>query len=221
MALWLKPFQRKFSLNGFNGLGALYTRALSQLSGIEQKRESMASARWYAARVKPRQEAVALLNLHRQSFETYAPRVMIERVRGKRISIEREPLFPGYILVKFALDNDSWRSINGTRGVLSLLSFSENGIPTPLPTREVESLQRREIAGKLFLSEIKRISRGDCVRVKFGAAADKIGRVIFTRGERVELLLNLLGRQTKVKAPLHAVEVVEQQPSMLRRRSVR
>jgi transcriptional antiterminator RfaH len=178
-------------------------------------------ARWYAARTKPRQEVTAVVNLERQQFEVYAPKISIERVREKRITVIREPLFPGYLLIRFALSDASWRSINSTRGVLSLLIFGENGAPTPMPNGEVESIQAREKSGELFISEVRRIYRGDKVRLKFGPAADAIGKVVFTRGERIELLLNLLGRETRVKAPLHAVEVVEQRNTMLRRRPVR
>lgn len=167
------------------------------------------SERWFAAKTKPQQESVALENLARQNFTTYAPRVSVERFTHKRISIRREPLFPGYVLIRFVLADANWRAINSTRGVISLLTSSENGVPTPLPRGEVESIQRRDIAGELFVSEVSRVRRGDDVRVKFGIAADAIGKVIFTRGERIELLLNLLGRSTRVKAPLHMVEVVD------------
>lgn len=180
------------------------------------------SSRWYAARTKPRQEHIAVDNLKRQAFEVYSPRISIERLRHNHICIERESLFPGYILIKFALRDETWRSINSTRGVISLLTFGENYGPSPMPVGEVEAIQRREIAGQLFISEIKRVRRGDRVRLKFGPAADAICRVLFTKGERIELLLNLLGRETRVKAPLHAVEIVEHQPRMLSgRRSVR
>lgn len=179
------------------------------------------SAHWYVARTKPRQEDVARINLARQNFEAYAPHVTIERARGKRISVEREPLFPGYVLIKFALLDENWRAINSTRGIISLLTFGENGIPSPLPSDEIEAIQRREIAGKLFISEIKKVRRGDSVRIKFGNAAEAIGSVIFTRGERVELLLNLLGRETRVRVPLHAVEVVSAAHNMQSRRLVR
>ena len=178
-------------------------------------------ARWYAARTKPRQESLAVTHLERQQFEVYAPQISIERFRNKRITVDREPLFPGYVLIKFALVDSAWRAINSTRGVISLLTFGEFGIPTPMPHGEVESIQAREKSGQLFISEIKRVRRGDKVKLKFGPAADAIGKVIFTRGERIELLLNLLGRQTRVKAPLHAVEVVEQRHQIQPSRPVR
>lgn len=166
--------------------------------------------RWYCARTKPRQEALAVEHLTRQKFEVYNPQVRIERFRHKRITIDREPLFPGYVLVKLILESSAWRAVNSTRGVLSLLTLNEDGVPSPIADREVQDIKHAEKIGKLFFSEIKRVRPGDKIRLKYGLATDAIGTVLFTRGERIELLFYLLGRQTRVKAPLHAVEVVDQ-----------
>ena len=164
--------------------------------------------RWYAARTKSRQETVALRNLARQQFEAYSPHVEITRTVRRRIITTSEPVFPGYVLIRFALADAAWRAINSTRGIVSLIMTSENGIPAPLPVGEVEAIQRREKSGDLVIPDAALIRRGDKVRIKFGTAADAIGKVIFTRGERIELLLHLLGRETRVKAPLHAVEKI-------------
>jgi len=164
--------------------------------------------RWYAARTKSRQENLALRNLARQQFEAYSPHVEIKRTIRRRIISTSEPIFPGYVLIKFALADASWRAINSTRGIVSLIMTGENGIPAPLPVGEVEAIQRREKSGELIIARDDLIRRGDKVRIKFGTAADAIGKVIFTRGERIELLLHLLGRETRVKAPLHAVEKI-------------
>jgi len=168
----------------------------------------MADQRWYAARAKTGQESIALDNLARQSFTAYYPQVEVERRRRGRITVEHEGLFPGYVLVKFALEPRAWRAINGTRGVIRLLSFSVEGAPSPLPVGEIERLQEREKQGQLHISEIMRLHRGDTVRLKIGMAVDQIGEVVRTRGERVELLLSLLGREIRCIAPMHALEMV-------------
>ena len=163
---------------------------------------------WYCLKTKPRQETIAHRHLGQQSFEVYFPKIQIERLRKGRITTDIEPLFPGYLLVRFTLNNPNWRAINGTRGVLKLLSSEENGRPSALPDAEVQSIQTRERKGELRISEIKRVKRGDKVRFKFGQYSEAIGRVLYTRQERVHLLLYLLGRQTLVKAPLHLVDLV-------------
>lgn len=164
--------------------------------------------RWYAARAKPGQEQVALINLERQEFPTYFPQMTIERARKGKIVCEAEPLFPSYVLVQFALCTTSWRAINSTLGIIRLVSFGADGTPSSIRPGEVERLQEREKAGELFESEIVRMRRGDQVRVKYGHAVDQIGTVVRTRGERITFLMSLLGRQVRVIAPKHALELV-------------
>ena len=119
---------------------------------------------WYVARSKPSQARIALERLTQQHFTTYWPQIEIERVKAGKIVKIREPLFPGYLFVLFELHPQSWRAINGTRGVQRLLSFSEDGRPSAVPYGEVESLQDREKNGQFKFSEIKRFKRGDVVQ---------------------------------------------------------
>jgi transcriptional antiterminator RfaH len=163
---------------------------------------------WYAAKTKSGQDAIACTNLGRQSFTVYYPQMTIERYRQGRVIREPEPLFPGYVLVSFELDNAAWRAINNTRGVYKLLSFNEDGRPSRMPQGEVESLQDKEKQGKLFITEVVRLRRGDLVRMKFGPSTDRIGEVLRTRGERVEFLMQLLGRRIRCIAPCHALDLV-------------
>jgi transcriptional antiterminator RfaH len=169
--------------------------------------------RWYAARAKPGHERVAMVNLARQDFPAYYPQITIERRRRDRIVNDTEPLFPGYILIQFELAVGAWKAINGTRGIIRLLGFGDEGTPSPLPIGEIERLQDRETSGSLCVSEVVRISRDDVCRIKFGNAVDKIGPVLRTRGERITLLLDLLGRKVPVTVPMHALEVVHRADS--------
>lgn len=153
-----------------------------------------------------------MLRLARQGFSAYVPMQMREHYasRGRKVVIvnESEPVFPGYILVNFTLEDESWKSINSTRGVIRLIGNVETGIPIPLPVGEIEDLQARENEGLLRVSEIKRIRQGDKIRVEVGYLAGRIGVVSWTKGDRVAFLLNLLGRQSVVTAPSHALSLV-------------
>jgi transcriptional antiterminator RfaH len=177
-------------------------RSLARESGEKS------SMRWYAAKTKAGQDGIALDNLKRQAFETYYPRMTVERYRNGQVRRDHESLFPGYVLVRFALETSSWKTINNTRGVYRLLSSKEDGHPSALPDNEVDWLQERERSGKLYISEIQRFRRGDQVRLKVGPSADQVGQVLRARGERVEVLLQLLGRQVRCIAPNHALALV-------------
>ena len=164
--------------------------------------------RWYAAKTKSGQDHLALDNLRRQNFETYYPNITIERYHNGKIRRDSEGLFPGYVLVRFALEASSWRVINSTRGVYRLLSFNEDGRPSAMPEGEIETLRRKEQNGQLYISEVVRLRRGDRIRLKVGPSVDQIGEVLRTRGERVEFLLRLLGRRVRCIAPQHTLELV-------------
>ena len=164
--------------------------------------------RWYAAKAKAGQTAIAIENLKRQSFEIYSPRIEIDRMRAGRVRRESEALFPGYVLIRFLLEPSAWRIINSTRGIQRLISFAEDGKPSPIPVGQIEMLQESEKAGKLYISEVTSLRKGDRVRIKIGPAADQLGDVLSTKGERVEFLLRLLGGKIRCIAPSHALDLV-------------
>lgn len=168
--------------------------------------------RWFAAKTKAGQDRVAVEHLRRQNFETYYPLIYIKRrsLRG-RITQHCEGLFPGYVLVQFVLEVASWRVINSTRGVQRLLSFADDGRPSALAIGEIERIKAEEKAGKLRFSEISEFRKDDQVKVKFGVHVDVAGRVLRTRGERIELLLSLMGHNVRCIAPSHALDLVGRQ----------
>ena len=90
-----------------------------------------------------------------------------------------------------------WRSINGTIGVIRLVSFSSGGHPAPLPLCLVERLQ--DVKSGLGVEGGTRFSAGDRVRVIGGPFDDLCGVLESVNdNERVTILLSLLGQQTRV-----------------------
>ena len=170
------------------------------------------TAHWYAARAKPCQERIALENLQRQEFRTYWPQIEIEKVKNGKIVKLMEPLFPGYLFINCHMEIANWRSINGTRGIQRLLSFAEDGRPSAVPDGEVDDLQEREANGQFKFSEIRRFKRGDFVRVKNGISVGLSGKVVRTRGQRIEFLINLMGRKVRAIAPCHTLHLVAPLP---------
>lgn len=60
---------------------------------------------------------------------------VLEIKGGKRVTVLRK-IFPGYILVRMTLDDDSWFAVRNTPGVTGFVGGSNK--PTPLSRREVE-----------------------------------------------------------------------------------
>ena len=155
-------------------------------------------ARWFVAQVKPRQEKLAISHLERQGFVTHCPMVARSRLVAKKPTLVREPLFPGYVFVELGAE-DRWRSINGTIGVLRLVTFGN--APASVPAGFVERLQDLADAdGHVAFEED--FKPGDTVRVIGGPFDDLCGSLAgISGGERVVVLLQLLSGETRVTLP--------------------
>lgn len=96
--------------------------------------------RWYVAVIMPGNEGIAIEHLVRQGFEIYIPMMVNRQVNdhGKWADVRRYR-FRGYGFVSLDLDQDQWRSVNGTRGVRYLLPQHLER-PTPLPVGFIERL---------------------------------------------------------------------------------
>lgn len=174
------------------------TAAIANTS-LAGPQRAQGAQRWYAAQVQPRREQLALAHLRRQRFVTYCP--TIERTRrSRRQSVSAaEPLFPGYIFVALDCQRDPWRSVNGTVGVLRLVSFGMQ--PARMPRGFVEQLQ--DMAGEDgHVRFDEALQPGDGVRI-VGGPFDGLCGSLASSGvrERVTVLLQMLAGETKVTLP--------------------
>jgi len=96
---------------------------------------------WFVVQSKPRREAVAEVNLERQGFETYWPRIVqSRRSRGKWRKVI-EPLFPRYLFVRLEQGRDDFAPIRSTTGVKELVCFG--GVPKILQPEIIEETAAR------------------------------------------------------------------------------
>jgi transcriptional antiterminator RfaH len=156
---------------------------------------------WYVAYTKVGAEPLALLNLDQQGFRCYCPYIGTGRARRSRT-----PLFSRYIFVELDIDNEPWRAVNGTLGVVGLVQFGPK--PSPVPDGVVEAIANRETeAGTVELPEPV-FHVGDMVMVAQGPLDQQLGIICRLPGpRRAELLLFLMGREVKVTTSLSQVKV--------------
>ncbi len=126
---------------------------------------------------------------------------LVEFKNGKKVVVQKK-VFPGYLLCRCDLDDDSWSVIRNTPGVTGFVGPGTK--PLPLSRREVESILRTVPEG----AEPVRKSRprleyevGETVRVKEGPFADFSGQIAEINEDRLELkvLVNIFGRETPVE----------------------
>ena len=116
----------------------------------------------------------------------------IEVVNGKKKHIQRK-LFPGYVMVKMFLTDDSWYIVRNTRGVTGFVGPGSK--PIPLSDVEVRSMGVEDVPIVLDLSV------GDNVIITSGPFDSFIGIVneISTERQKVKVVISMFGRDTAVE----------------------
>ena len=161
--------------------------------------------RWYAAYTQPRMELWARTNLWERGFEVYLPRYERLRRHARKIDQIACPLFPRYLFVRADAATQSLRAISSARGVVDIVRMGAQ--PATVGNDIVEGIRQREQADGFIHLAGATFEPGAAVQVVSGPMADLVG--VFasrTDEERVVILLNLLGRQVRVR--VKADEVV-------------
>ena len=118
-------------------------------------------------------------------------------------TVERK-VFPGYVLVKMIMTDDTWHLIRNIRGVTGFVGTANNE-PIPLTEEEVLALgmERREI--------VVCYNVGDQVKITDGPLSSFLGTVeeIDAEKNKVCVVVSMFGRETPVELELDQVEVVE------------
>ena len=122
---------------------------------------------------------------------------------GSAKTVERK-LFPGYVLVKMFLSDDTWYVIRSIRGVTGFVGSETT--PTPLTEAEVYQLGVEKREYNIAFSE------GDRVRIVDGPLDTFIGVVeeLDLEHEKVRVVVSMFGRETPVELDLGQVETVSE-----------
>ena len=161
--------------------------------------------RWYVVQTQSNAENKAVANLARQGFATYLPRYLKRRRHARRIDVVAAPLFPRYLFVKIDMTIQRWRSIYSTVGVSQLVSNGE--CPAAVAEQVINLLKSRENeSGFIQLDHRPKFTVGEKIRVVEGVFYDCLGIYDgMSDRERVEILLDLLGRKVRVLLDAEAI----------------
>lgn len=161
--------------------------------------------RWYVVHTHARAEPKALFHLKRQGFEAYLPQYLKRRRHARCVDWVRASLFPRYLFVALDMDAEHWRPVLSTVGVSYIIRQGDH--PAPAPDTLIESIRARENDdGQVVLSDTLGFKKGDTVHILHDAFGEHLG--VFEcadDNERVVVLLNLLGREVRVRVPAEAV----------------
>ncbi len=111
--------------------------------------------------------------------------------------VQEKLIWPGYLLVKMILSDESWHYIKETNGIVGFLG---GGAPTPLSDQEVEDILKdlRKKKEEVVLKHDIRV--GDAVKIIDGVFINFAGTVteVFHEKGRLSVLVSIFGRDTRV-----------------------
>lgn len=170
------------------------------------KADAPANAHWYVVHTYSGHE-VRTANTLKTKIESmgltdYVYEVLIptqEKIKinkGKKSTI-KEKIFPGYMLIKMIVTDDSWLAVRTTQGITGFVGTGNN--PTPIRQKEVDAiLAFSQQAAPKFQTTF---SVGEAVKIVEGPFTDLLGTVrsIDDAKGKVEVLVSIFGRETPVE----------------------
>lgn len=175
---------------------------------IEEKK-----ARWYIVHTysghenkvaKTLMQRVTSMGFEGRILDVLVPTRETIKVRSGKKETVKEKIFPGYILVKMLLDDESWLLVRTTAGVTSFVGAQNK--PTPVRDDEVEAIVKFvEMKDPVFKSAF---SVNEPVKIIDGPFSDQLGTIesIDESRGRLKVLMNIFGRETPVEFDFLQVE---------------
>ncbi len=145
---------------------------------------------------------VRSMNVEERIFEVVIPMEDVIEFKGGARRVVQKKVFPGYLLVRMDLDDDSWYVVRNTPGVTGFVGSGAK--PTPLARKEVEDIlgiEKVEGAPEKKARPRIEFETGEQVRVVAGPFADFNGAIseIDVDRSKLKVLVNIFGRETPVE----------------------
>src|SRR5258708_38874755 len=173
---------------------------------LEEASANAGKGKWYiihtysghenkvAKSLKQRVESMGFQN---RAFEVIVPTRNTVKVAGGKKENVIEKIFPGYVLVRMELDDESWLLVRTTQGVTAFIGAGNK--PTPISDKEVEAIQKfMAVEEPLYKASF---SKGEAVKIVDGPFADFLGtidEIDETKG-KLKVLVSIFGRETPVE----------------------
>ena len=135
-------------------------------------------------------------------FEVKVPvEEQVEIKNGKKKIIQKK-IFPGYVLVKMLMTDESWYVVRNTRGVTGFVGPGSK--PVPLTDMEIKNLGVEKIPIKLDAKI------GNSVKVISGPFENFVGSIqeINNEKQKVKVMVSMFGRETPVELEFVQIEVL-------------
>ena len=130
---------------------------------------------------------------------------IVEVKRGARINTERK-FFPGYILIKMIMNDDTWHLVKNTPKVSTFLG--SKGMPIPISNAEAAKISEQVLQGIEKPKPSSEFEVGEVIKVIDGPFASFDGMIeqIDTDKSRIKVAVSIFGRSTPVELEYSQVE---------------
>lgn len=168
-------------------------------------------AKWYVVHTYSGHEKKVKVNIEKMVENRGMEDVILEvkvpteeriEIKNGKKKVKETKLFPGYVIVKMIMTDESWYLVRNTRGVTGFVGPSSK--PIPLTDKEVRDMGVEEIRQEIDLK------LGDTVRVISGPFESFIGSIenINLEKQTFKVLISMFGRETPVELEFHQVEAL-------------
>jgi|SRR5579885_3455834 len=181
-------------------------QTVTQATTEEKQTKASDQAKWYIIHTYAGHENKVQHALRQRSetmgfvdriFDIIVPvRNTIKVSQGKKETV-KEKIFPGYVLVKMLLDDETWFMVRSTPGVTSFIGAGSK--PTPISEKEVEAIQQ-------FMKQEEPMYKvsfatGEAVKIVDGPFTDFLGTIdkIDEKRGKLTVLVSIFGRETPVE----------------------
>ena len=165
----------------------------------------------YEKRVRTNlQHRIASMNMEDYIFQIEVPEEEVMEIKnGQRKQVKRN-IYPGYVLVRMDLTDESWSCVRNTPGVTGFVGNSHH--PSPLPLDEVEKMIAPKELKKTVKPDIKLVdfSIGESVTVMDGPFATLPATIseIMPEQAKLKVLVSIFGRETPVELSFNQVQKI-------------
>ncbi len=170
-------------------------------------------AKWYVAHTYSGYENKVMANIEKSVenrgmqdliLDVKVPTEDVVEDRNGEKKVVKRKIFPGYVVVKMVMTDESWYIVRNTRGVTGFVGPGSK--PVPLSDEEVERMGVEVIRMKEIDFTI-----GDTVSIKSGPMEGFSGKITSINNEtrKINVAVSMFGRETPVEIDYTQVETIE------------
>lgn len=176
----------------------------------ENRIDRAKKAKWYVVHTYSGHENKVKANIEKMVenrgmtddiFEVIVPTEEYIDTKGEKKEVKERKLFPGYVILKMIINDESWYLVRNTRGVTGFVGPDSK--PVPLSDSEVKELGVQD----LTLPSID-LEAGDSIKVTTGPFENFMGTVenINLEKNKIKVFVSMFGRETLVELDFTQIE---------------